>query len=222
MKHVYTIIPFATKTFPVDGTIGKIFFDHFYLFKVYTDSLPMLQQYIRYLDGNFDNVFSNMGFQIVDYKYPNKINYSSGQMIEWINDHYELPVGCSTLDISYELNTEVEFNQVLGKDITIMSNAFAPYDILQYGVGIFEDYDKWREIIVLANYVNDSWLSELICNLMTRIADYARAATALGYGVYEQYDTSYIHEQYFILYQQKVFIRKELMERSEDNESVCT
>lgn len=224
MKSIYTLIPFATKAIPQPGTVGKVFSDYFYLFKVYTDSLYWMHTYIRYLNGNFHNVIDDMGFQIVEYKYPDNLEYSSGKMIEWINDHYNLADGCSSLDIYNELDVEVEFNQILGKDVAIMTNACVPSDIMltEYAAGIFEDYDGWREIVTIASYIVDKELSQLISDIMLRMANHAKSAIALNYGCCEYYDSKFIHEQYFILYQQKAFVRKEIKEGRERNDHICT
>lgn len=176
----------------------------------------MLKEYINYLNGNFNCAIDRMGFPIVEYTYPETIMYSSGAMIEYINTSYKLEEYSMSLDISFELNVETELNEVLGKPTTIMSNSYVPYDIVPYNCGIFEDFKAMKQVVIISEYLVGSDLSFLLKQLITRLSDYSKAACSLGNGCFESYDINYIHEQYFILYQQKVFIRKEL-EKDGDN-----
>lgn len=218
MKTIYSVSPMiCDESLLRQGTTEHVVLNHFYLFKTYHESRGMIELYVKFINYWFDNVFEKLNLKVVEYEFPDYIMTSSGEMEMYIIEVYK-----EELRLESELCVESYRNFLLG-NMDILLNGPAIYDsITLCGVldcNLIENDDELVAIMYLSKYLkNQKMIHEIIKRILCRIRQFRIAATALGNGCFESYDSKYIDEKYFTLYQLFTFVEKK---RREEEYELC-
>lgn len=206
MKSLYCIfpIPFCDKL-PEKGTKEEVITSSFYLFQVWHESEYMIKLYMEFIDKWFDNAFTNLNLQIIEYQYPDYITYGSGEMVEWINAHHGMDDLNPALQDEQELSIVECNNAVLG-NIDIMLNAYVYEDQYELGSGIFNDSVLYDQITVINHYIKSKEIHDILRLILWYIDDVSDYASALAYGAYEFYKEGTVDPYYVSLYQLITFV----------------
>jgi hypothetical protein len=156
---------------------------NFYLFQGWHQSKYIVKLYMNFIDQWFNNAFSNLKLRIVQYDYPNNIEYGSGAMIDYINDHYGVDSNKVNLDIDQEIQIELCHSSLLG-DIEIILNGIVMESYLddEMEVGIFNCSQRGFDYLhKLANCIMDKQISATFHKMIDAINNVADSAIAFHY-----------------------------------------
>lgn len=211
MGTIFTISPFILKnSLPRRGTIASIISNNFHLFNVFSTNPCIVRAYMDFIDENFDNAFRKLGYTIISYDYPDKLD--DFEMIDYINDKYKLS-GDRLLDICYQINI-CKFNDYIsGQEKEMYFNDYAYYDI-----GILEnwlfDVDDQRLITTLnlieyLYYKNDYDTLKLT---IYKIIDYI---SSIEDGITDYFSSSYVCDATMTLFKLKNYISNKVKEEGD-------
>ena len=210
MKSVYSISPVIyTDRLPDKATVEYVISKYFFLFQVYHESKEMVMLYMDYIDKWFDNAFSNMNLRIVQYDYPDYINYGSGQMADYINETYDLS-NDNQLAVEHELSIQYGKHFLYG-DFEVMFNGYSSYELNQSAMGLFEGDNLSDAVMFIARYLRYD-LRRLLCEMVKALYEYDEAFQDLDQADYYHFDVfqnPYIDDNYAIYYEMRKFIELE-------------
>ena len=217
MGKLYTISPFVSSNYiPRKATIAGVISDNFYLFNVYSRNPYIVKDYMEFIDINFDYAFSKLGYDIIYYEYPDKLENDDSDIIEYINDKYELTGDCQ-LDRCYQINKETVTDIVTGKTMEIYFNDFAYYDTGLLGFSILSDNESTIPYLLLdeIKYFNNVNLRENLKRLIYQFMDYQSQLDFIANGAIEYHDNDMISNALFTLCQLKAYVNQLVKERGE-------
>lgn len=216
MKEIYSISPFVrSETIPESSSVESIILSNFYLFNGYDSNPYIVRDYMNFIDSEFDFVFSKLKLSMVSYEYPENMEYGSWQMIEYINDNYNL-VGSCKLDREYRLD-DIKFKHpITGKPSIVRFNEYVMYDVGLLNKSIFNDKNSTSiKILRIVNkYFRDRKLKTTISNILDSVEYTVDLLSAFCDSRTNIHDTSYMCEATLILCQLKSYIKSLYEERS--------
>ena len=143
MNEIFSISPFVrSNSLPETLSMESIILSNFYLFNGYDKNPYIVRDYMNFIDSEFDFAFSKMKLSIVSYKYPNNIEYGSWQMVDYINDNYNL-ISNHRIEREYRLDSMQFKHPITGKQSIVRFNEYAMYDIGLLNKSIFNDEDNF-------------------------------------------------------------------------------
>lgn len=216
MGFIYTISPFIKSDYiPRKDTIASIISDHFYLFNIYDRNPYIVKDYMNFIDANFNLAFSQLGYNIIYYEYPDSLEYNDSSIIEYINNKYNLS-NSSKLDICYKVNKEIVRDIVTNQDIPIYFNDYAYYNevMSQYGIVNFIENDIIDNLLCIIGYLNNDYLKELINSVIIQFTEYQSSIDFIENGA-SDINEDVMSTAMIVLYQLKTFVNTLLLERSD-------
>jgi hypothetical protein len=166
---------------------------------------------MNFIDRWFDNSFSKLKLRIVKYEFPDYINYSSGEMIDWIVDHYGIEEIHPDLELEHEICIMKSHSPVLDQMEVILNHLVMDSYYEDSDVGIFnqteEGFEGIRKII---SYIKDNELVEMFDKILDILQSVADSAIAFNYKENQYWGASPeemgFDPTYFMLYELIYFV----------------
>lgn len=215
MGKIYTISPFINAdSIPRKATTASVISEHFYLFNVYSRNPYLVKAYMDFIDSNFDYAFAELGYRMICYEYPDKMNDDDSDIIEYVNDRYEL-TGENQLDRCYQINKDTVTDLVTGKSIELYFNDYAYYDTGLLGFSILSDAETEIPDLLLdeIKYLSSMKMKKSLKQVLFQFMEYHSQLDYLANGAIEYYDNEIISNSLLTLCQLKSYVAQLVKER---------
>ena len=200
-EYLYTISPLIlSDCIPNKASVASIISDYFYLFKIYSENPYIVRLYMKFIDENFDFAFTELNYQMIQYKYPEIYKDDELQKLEFINSYYQLNDSMS-LYTSYRANKFELPNQ------TIYFNSYAIGDSVILGdILLDEELSIIPQLMELLNYVRCKPEKDYLQTLLYQYSEYEGYLIDYLMNPDTYIESEYIEEPLVILYRLKSFV----------------
>ena len=206
-SKLYTIHPLImSDSIPSIDTKEYLVSKYFYLFNAYSTNFFKLKNYMDFINNNFDNVFENLGYRIMNYEYPSDLE-DDLDIINWINKHYKL-TGSVELDYYYSIDKNVAYDYVSKQKMYVYMNKYLktePYtlhwDLFEHISNILDD------LRCIIEYLNNKDMRNIIKLCINFYSEYM---TNMEYYVCPDdslFNTSMVSESLLSLTYLKLFLK---------------
>ncbi len=210
MQKIYTISPFIRAASLPDKTDVAFYISkYFFFFNIIHRNKTIVEIYMAYINKWFYNAFNKLGYEIIDYEYPDDIEYGSYAMIEYINNRYNLD---DDFFLSYDYMVEIDCgpNWFYGQ-FESMCNHMILEQLAESEIGVFDGLPVSQLILIPVAYLNSEYRDILspFCKMLMKYDDIIEEICSFYSTIY---GNKFIEPNYTIYYQTLQFILAEIKE----------
>ena len=210
-KSLYTISPtILSDELPENDSIESIISEYFHLFNIYSDNLYIVKDYMNFIDSNFEYAFYKLGYEIIEYKYPDNLEAMT-DIIDHINNRYHLKHQ-TEISIYYRVNCYTVDDIFTGTPCNIYLNDYALYDSQYMSIDLYNT-DLLCNLDMVVNYLRDINDINLMKRLISLVTIYDSAVSDVMNNIPDVFTSGMVSEPILALSHLKTFVYNTLKER---------